>query len=268
MKSTPENTAVTTILAYQGEENIPLTFGFMQASAKRLGIPLMHMLTGQPFIFRVREFDMSFDNKVLKLWDEIQKLPEQYEYILFSDSRDTLFLRPLSVICEAYNKIGWPILISATRNCAHHIDPGWLARFGVKQSGFNYLNSGMWMAERQMLGRAVEKMRSLAVLVKADRIASSLPSLHNNDQHMWQTCYVESSVPIRLDFDHVIFNNSHQCRIDEYDWSKSCEETPVVMSNGSCPSIIHFAGSASAALPFVAWTLNLVKPGIIPSTKL
>lgn len=263
--ATPQNTAVCTILAYPGDENIPTSFGFMQASCQKFGIHLHWFLAGQQFLFKVKEIDMSFENKISRFWDEIDKLSAKFKYILFVDARDVLFVRPLQVVCDGYNRIGWPILMSATRKCSHHIDPAWQARFGTHRSGFNFLNSGMWMAERGALATAIKHLRELSSLVQQDKVFCSFPPLWNNDQHLWQTAYVERTVPIRLDHDQEVFNNFHQLDISEYDFDKSSCETPVVLKNGSKPAILHFAGQATVALPFVAWTLNIVPPGVIPS---
>ena len=265
MISTPENTAVVTILAYTERNDIPLTVNFMQASAKKNGISLMQLLQGQNYIYNEKEIDMSFDNKLIRLWSEVKNMPSRYTHILYLDARDTLFVRGLGVICRKYNEIGWPIVISASRVCQHHRDPGWHARFGKHASGWDYINAGVWMAERQALSEAIEKMTALSALVKDDKIASSYPALWNNDQHLWQTAYVEHSFPLRVDFDRSLFCNYHQTPFADLDYSKSTPETPVVLKNGQAPCIVHLAGMSAEFAPVLAWFLGIVKPPEIPA---
>lgn len=261
--ATPDNTAVITVLAYGDETNMPITAKFMQASCARLGIPLNIFLRGE-VVPKTEHFD-CFNLKVTRLMPHIETLPYHFKYILFADARDTLFIRPLSAICDDYNRIGWPILIQSERHCGPHRDPAWAARFKRHNSGFDFVNSGLWMAERDTLTAAFEKLKELYELVGQGRIESSHPPhLNNHDQHMWQVAHAEEAFPLRLDFKQEVFCTMQQTDFEAFDYGKSEEATPIVLKNGSTPSILHFPSDSANYLPYIAWLLNVVEAGKLP----
>lgn len=264
MNATPDNTAVVTILAYETEDQIPTTAKFMFASAARFGIDVHPFLFGEKYPYTERPIDQSYQNKIVRLRPHIEALPYNIEYVLYVDSRDVLFVRSLKTICDYFNIINWPILMSSTKRCRHHFDPGWQARFPKHPSGYDYNNAGVWMAERDSLMRAFDSIAKLSVLVADDKIASSYPPLHNNDQHLWQTAYVEHIFPLRLDFDQMIFNSFHQTDFEQYDFSQSTDNAPIVLKSGANPSILHFAGDAAATMPYLAWLLKIVPAAFTP----
>jgi len=259
MIATPENTSVVSILAYERKQDVPSTAGFMQQSAKTQGINLISFMRGERYEYNTIEIDNSFEMKLTRLKPKIDSLPESVKFILYVDARDCIFVRSLQSICDEFNAIGWPMLISGSSMCAHHIDPAWAARFGKHASGFDYINAGAWMANRESFNVAYARMVALSKLVKEDRIASSHPPLYSNDQHMWQVAYVEHAFPLRVDFEQRVFNHFSNTPFNEYDFTKSRDDAPVVLKSGSRPCVIHFPGRMTQAMPFVAWLVGAVK---------
>ncbi|HSS97057.1 MAG TPA: hypothetical protein VLK33_08505, partial [Terriglobales bacterium] len=268
--ATPENTAVICLLNYRNEE-VPATYGFFYQSAMRVGIKVEVYGRGEvygPSGPRPGSphwpYHNSYEAKILRLGKHIESLPPNARYVLYVDARDTLFLRPLSDICDAFNRIGWPIVFGATAKNHPHQDPAWMERFKKYKSGFNYLNAGMFMAERTALENAFVKLVETHGEVEDDKIDSSATFLAVNDQHIWQAAYVEGTIPIYLDHKQDMFLNAHQVQHEDYDFTLSTEKTPIVMRSGAKPCVIHFPGHSSAAIPFAAWTLNLAA---LPASK-
>jgi len=264
VKATPENTAVVTILAYQTDAEIPPLCGFMFESARRMGIKPVVFMRGEKYEYVNKELDSSFTMKVIRFKPHVDSLPETVKYVLYVDARDVLFIRPLESICDEFNAIGWPILISGSNQCVHHIDPAWAARFGKHPNGLDYINAGCWMADRQALGVAFDRMLALSALVKDDKIASSHPPLFNNDQHMWQVAYVEHAFPLRVDYEQRLFNHFGQTRFSEY----VINSNELKLKNGSSPCIVHFPGKSSDAMPYFAWAHQLAKFPLCPSISI
>jgi hypothetical protein len=262
--ATPENTAVVTIMAYADDSKVPATCNFMLASAKRVGIKPHIFLRGEDYIFPEPDLDPHYEYKINRLRPHLERLPYHYDFILFFDARDVLFVKPLEAICDDFNSLRFPIVHSADTHCYPHLDTGWHSRFSKTSTGFNYLNSGLWMGERDAIMRAFCKLDELRELVKDDMIQSSFPRAHHNDQHVWQTAYLEQSFPMRLDFTQIVFNSGHRTPLTDYDFYLSTPETPIVLRNGSRPGIVHFAGQASIVLPYFAWLMNIVPAPTIP----
>lgn len=258
--ATPENTAVITLLAYPSDK-VPATYGFLYQSALRLRIPLMIFGRGESYddgLSRPNRAVCSFFQKVERLGEHIRNLPAQAEYVLYVDARDCLFLRSLKAICDDFNSFHWPIVFSADKDCFPHYDPGWTARFKNQLSGYNWLTAGIFMAERRMLELAFEKLKEMSDRVHNDDVPSSASMHYKDDQHLWQALYVEETLPIKLDHQSKIFCNASLREVTDYDYTKSTDETPLVLRNGSTPSVIHFSGGGSTAIPYFAWCLNLV----------
>jgi hypothetical protein len=263
MTATPYNTAVVCLLNYK-EGEIPATCAFFQKSAARLGISPMVFGRGDTFGSNTLTPDHpeflyhnSFNAKVTRLAKHIATIPPEFKYILYVDARDSLFVRSLWAICDEFNRTGWPLLFGAGPINHPHVDPGWLGRFRQNKTGIKFLNAGVWMAERGALEEAFDKLEVVSSMVKENEIPSSASFLHDNDQHVWQAAYAEEMLPIRLDFERQIFMNMDHSDISDFDFSKSTEDAPVVLKNGSRPSIIHFPGISSVALPFFAWFLRI-----------
>lgn len=236
MNATPQNTAVVSNLCYRHAADIPNTTRLMHESARRMGMGVK--------VFE-DEYPEKFDFAMLKvnlLQRHIANLPLDVKYILYVDSRDVLFLKPLAAICAMYNSFDTPLLFSAENKCAPHRDPAWAARFPKQPHGFNFHNGGVYMGERQMLNEAFDQLKLVRELVKHERIVSCAPFLDWNDQHLWQAASVEGMVKTTLDSKQELFCSFHMCEWSDFDWRACNERHPLVLKNGSCPAIVHFAG--------------------------
>jgi hypothetical protein len=196
--------------------------------------------------------------KVDRLLEHVISLPATAEYILYVDSRDILFLRPLDHICSMFNQIGAPLFFSTENKCAPHRDPAWAGRFPSQPEGFRFHNGGVYMAERATLVHALGQLRKARDMVALDKVASSEPSLATNDQHLWQAASLEGLIQTKLDSKQELFCSFHMCEFDDFVWCNSDNETPLVLKNGSCPAIAHFAGERG---PTIQMFWHLLKTG-------
>jgi len=249
MNATPENTAVCTIMFYPEGAIIPVSVQWMYESAKKAGCEIQEFRKLQSVAYVPHE---SFNMKVMEFHEFTKALPDKFEYILYVDARDVLFVQPMAAVCRKFNRIGWPIVISGSNLCFPHVDPGWSERFKRFESGYNFINAGMWMAERSAWDDAYERLIESSELVRHNKVPSSSPELYVNDQHCWQTTYLRDAVPIRIDHEQELFNSFHKTEFDLFDFEKCTPETPIVFKNGSKPAVIHFAGKWTTAMPYVA----------------
>lgn len=249
MNATPENTAVVTVLCYPHDQ-VPVTYGFMYQSAERLGIQLHVFGRNEPF-------ESFLSAKIIRLWKWITSLPNHFQYVLFVDSRDTLFARPLADICEEFNAIGSPLIMSGEYRAYPGCHTDWEARFTKYPSGVNFHNTGGFIGHRDTLVCALRLLENMSHLLK-DGCTMGYANYFEDDQHLWQLAAIMNVVPIRVDHEQRIFDTASVTPIGHYDFYKATPAAPVVLKNGSRPCILHFTGPAVCAIPYAAWTLQLV----------
>jgi hypothetical protein len=237
VNATPENTAVVTISCY---DQAPDTVGLMLESAKRLGIRVT--------VFSDKPKSDWMRLKVTYLLKCIRILPPEIEHVLYVDSRDVLFVRPMDAICDVFNAIGWPMLMSAENKCWPHRDPAWSLRFPYCPRGFNYHGAGVFMGERDAVESSLMALHEVSRRVRSDKVPSSAPFLFRDDQHLWQAASLEGNVDVRLDSKQELFCSFHMNEWGDYCWGKSTPHYPVVTSWGPIPSIVHFASVKSASI--------------------
>jgi hypothetical protein len=257
MNATPANTAVVTLYNYS--DWIPETAEFFYRSALRLGYEVVTFKHGH-------HID-NYTEKVVGLRDDVASLDAKYEYVLYVDCRDAVFLKPLADVCATFNALGWPILFSAKNHCAPHIDPGWASRFGRSGSGYDFLNAGVFMAERSALTAALHRLDGIKQLILDDRVDSAVGFLTYSDQFVWQAAYVERALPIGLDhYGRLVHNFSSKSfylggKPEEYgdglDLPRCRAPHPVTLRNGSTPAIVHFPGAISHMIPYFYTLLEL-----------
>lgn len=218
--ATPANTAVISFLACRKPKDVPHSYGFFHQSAMALKIPVT-------VLYRAEEYD-SINHKVTRLLEHIKILPPTASHVLYVDATDCLFLRPLKIICDEFNNFGWPIVLG-------------------EQAHF-YPSTSMCMGKREWLESALER------LTTADKLCLKI-----NADCAWARFLKQHAIPARLDYNSRLFCNMASMPFDALDFSKSESDKPLVLKNGSAPSIVHFSGTASVAIPYFAWTLNLVQ---------
>lgn len=259
LNATPSNTAVATVDEYVHSAHAPAYSGakpetveYFYASAKRLGITTRRIQS-------TFEEDTNYRRKVTDVLAEIPSFGPEFEYILFADSRDCIFLKSLDAICTTFNDIGWPMVMSAQQACVPHVDPGWVSRFGTHGSGWNYPNSGLWMCQRDHLVKNLKTLERVKEQIEAGKIMSAEKSCLISDQFVWQAAYVEREIQMRLDHERRLFGNFDDQSYyagDFVDFERCKEPTPLVLKNGSSPAIAHFPGRASQMIP---WFYKLLK---------
>lgn len=249
MKSTPQNTAVVTLAAYR---TIPKSAQLFFESAERHGVKVVRFGVGTTFASR---YDY-YHEKVTMLRQHIASLPSDVKFVLYTDSRDCLFLRGLDVICDEFNRRGRPILMSSERGCWPHRDPGWMDRFPRSHFGFNFPCAGTFMAEREALNQALLDLDLIQQEVIARKLPSAEPACVTDDQFLWQCAYVFKRASMALDFEQSVFHVVSD-DMDSVDFP-TCGET-FMLKNGSQPAIIHFSGQRSIALPMFDLLMKMRK---------
>jgi hypothetical protein len=255
LNATPENTAVVTILAYPIGK-APASTQFLVRTAEKFDIKIIAFGKGEEYSDASKS---SLDAKTIRLNKWIGRLETKFEYVLYVDARDVIFTRPLKDICDEFNSIGSPILMSAEPWAYPHCHPDWEKRHPQFPSGFNYPNAGCFMGHRQSIMNALAVGEHLSYLIRDSKIFEVPQHFWNDDQIMWQIAYVLGLIPMRVDHENRIFNTVTNTRFDLYDFSQTTKETPLVMTNGSKPCVMHFPGGGCCALPFAAWSLGLIK---------
>lgn len=262
MNANPLNTAVLTVASYDGPPfsgNPPETLEYFMASAKRVGIDLAY--------FSVSEHKSNYQSKVHNLSIELEHISPKYEYILFTDSRDCIFLKPLDAICTTFNDIGWPMVMSAQLQSQPHVDPGWVARFGRCSVGNDFPNSGLWMCRRDLLVKYLAELKRLHTLMLEGKLHSNVRVLADSDQFLWQTAYLERAIQMRVDHERRMFFTFEDQKYylgDFVDYAKCKEPNPITTIIGTTPSIAHFPGRASQMIPWFYALLKLDQLDAMP----
>lgn len=240
LTATPDNTAVVTAFSYAV---VPPTCRFLVESAGKVGIQIIRFGKDEPFTSLAQL-------KVVRLIQWLSHLEARFEYVLFIDSRDSLFIRPLSAICDTYNGIGSLILMAGEPDVWPMHEEQWAKRHPQFPSGLNCLNSGGFIGHRATLINALCVLADIYGRVKTGGFSDIPEHFGDNDQMLWQIAYVNGMIPLRVDHEQRIFVTATNTPPDDYDWVASGEVAPLVMKNGSRPSVIHFAGNAWCAMPF------------------
>lgn len=259
MSATPTNTAVISLRSYGHDVLAPAytrrgiepeTAKYLVASAERFKINVISYGV---------DYKNNYDSKISELEKRIDAFGPEVEYFLWVDSRDCIFLKSLDRICNTFNEIGWPMVMSAQQACVPHADPGWAARFGVHDSGWNYPNSGLWMCQRDALVKNLKTLERMKTRIEAGTVSSAVKQCLISDQFVWQAAYVEREVQMRLDHERRLFFNfdDHAYYAGDFvDFEKCKEPQPLTLLNGSSPAIAHFPGRASQMIP---WFYALLK---------
>jgi hypothetical protein len=251
LNATTENTAVVTILSYPAGKVPPTTRYFVE-TANKFGIKVFKF--GDGHVHR-----NWLETKVTLFSQWIGRLESKYEYVLYLDACDVLFLKPLQAICDEFNAIGSPIVMSAETFAYPFTDEIWEKRHPQFPSGFNYPNAGCLMGHKKSILHALNVLSHLSNQIEK-RFIDFIPHHYfNDDQILWQVAYVLGLVPMVVDHENRLFHSATNTKCDRYDFTKITPENPVVMDNGSCPSTIHFSGNGRCAIPDFAWARDLVR---------
>lgn len=231
MKSTPHNTAVCGINAWP--DGAPEGVKLHLLSAAEMGIPLK--------TFSFGEFNPnsrgSFFTMVTRFAAALEHLEPVYEYVLYADTRDVLFVRPLDEICAQFNEFNSPFVMGAEPGCWPDNRPEFSSRFPkISPYGFDYPNCGVWMGERARL----KKMFNLLENVRAEILDGKHGTdvkWHDVAQYNWQVLALTAPIAFSLDREAQMISN--------YSWTpeglKSFDEHGAKVGD-SRPSILHFPG--------------------------
>lgn len=215
MSAIPSNTAVVGISTW---DCVPDTVKLYFESASRMGI--------KPTLFKFKKWKGWYESKVVELLAAIRQLPQEAEYILYTDVRDALFVSPLDHICDIFNGFACPVVIAAETFCWPCRDPRWIDRIPKPSSwGNNYPQAGAWMGERS----------ALEALMASFRPTNPFP---NDDQYCWQLASLENR-DIVLDSDCHLFCTVHNMPEEVISFSPV---TRLVTVAGNNPAILHFPG--------------------------
>ena len=158
-----------------------------------------------------------------------------------------------------FNLMDSPILVSAEACCSPRLW-SWSKRFPKQASGRHWLNSGVWMGNRESVATMLNAMHVLARRLLRSGWAD-MPMLRGyrryvrNDQFLWQACYlypelVPGGQRIRLDANFDCFANiaCEDRRIRNNTTFHFLGNHVVVKANGATPGVLHFSSAADAVM--------------------
>jgi hypothetical protein len=239
----PDNTALVTIAAYPAHAANQQISRFTTSCVAR-GC-LAH-------VFGIGEGYGHFYSKIERMRTWIGELPRHYRHVLYVDGRDALLARPLEAACAAFNEIKVPIVMSAEAGCWPIFDDQWRERFPAKVGNRCWPNAGVWMGERHALLNALDVMVRLKQQLEAEITTTGVEDIwylrnrYQDDQFLWQICYLKKLFPLHLDaecriaanvstMDRRLFENK------DFEFNAGLK----VKETDTAPSVLHFSGPAS-----------------------
>ncbi len=202
-------------------------------SLNRLNIPVV--------TFGKNEIWNGFMDKLNWLRDGMKEYVGQYDYVLFTDSRDVLYYKGLDVIekeYEKHRKLGTKILFNAETNC--YPNKELKSKYPYPNKKYRYLNSGMFIGDFDYV---IEILDEAILRAKTDGII--------DDQEIMTLLYLEKynlygeKTEFRIDTECSLF----QCLWDE-DFGRSANFDIVynkdrIYNNltNTEPCVFHYPGS-------------------------
>jgi 4Fe-4S single cluster domain len=255
--ASPENTAVLVLACYPSSE-VKSRVRDLQETAMRSAISLQLRGIGERY--------NHFHSKINRIRDFISELPERFRYILYLDARDTLLLRPLSYICEVFNQMNSPILVSAEIKPWPVRDLNWVKRFPPDARRWRWLNAGMWMGSRDPLIAALGIMSDLRLQLRLEKPSQELMDVWEwrryaeDDQFLWQVCHLKKKFPLLLDYQCLLFANINGAdyRLENNrDFGFLPDKGLIrIKFSKSEPAVLHFSGGMNKVAK-EAWMKHL-----------
>ena len=136
-----------------------------------------------------------FQAKVEELSAFLNKATISGQVVMYVDSTDVLFLKPLNGVVDAFRNFSSKIVFGAEKICfpakrekEFSFDPSY--------ENNRFLNAGCFIAERDYLLESLEFLKKKNLTVRSD-----------NDQSLWIDSFLDRELEILLDYKCEIFQN-------------------------------------------------------------
>ncbi len=139
------------------------------------------------------------------------------KYIIFCDCFDLVFACDIDELFETFLAFNSPFVISAERNCFPDTYKKEYDKLNPNGSSYQYLNSGMIVAETEALYAVLEHMDAANI---PNDYWDGEKMVNPNDQEYYQKVFLEQPVKMTLDYDQILCNTLHDVIIDDLDFSK------------------------------------------------
>ncbi|MEM4204479.1 MAG: hypothetical protein QXS54_10465 [Candidatus Methanomethylicaceae archaeon] len=188
------------------------------------------------------QYQNHYTNKIVRLTEYINRLPEVYEYILYIDGLDGFLLANENEI-RSFLEETRRMVIGAEDCCWPLRDDDFRNRFAVGTHRF--LNAGCWAGHRSDTLNTLSRLTQ----VREDIVSGKLqvpgyhPRMLTNDQFIWQVAYLERQIDVDLDTEWQFVANL-PCT-----WMYPTDNNYFVINgtrlythNGTKPKAVHLPG--------------------------
>jgi len=151
------------------------------------------------------EGHQNFGVKLRELYNFINRPTlEDTDIVIFTDAYDVAYVGDQKEILTRYKTFKKPIVFGAERSC--HPDPNRESEYKYRDTEFPFLNSGM------IIGRVGPLRHCMKGYQYDDR---------HDDQRFWTTVFFQNQNLIELDYDNLLFLNTADIEMEEFDWNKT-----------------------------------------------
>jgi len=151
------------------------------------------------------ESHQNFGVKLRELYNFINRPTlEDTDIVIFTDAYDVAYVGDQKEILTRYKTFKKPIVFGAERSC--HPDPNRESEYKYRDTEFPFLNSGM------IIGRVGPLRHCMKGYQYDDR---------HDDQRFWTTVFFQNQNLIELDYDNLLFLNTADIEMEEFDWNKT-----------------------------------------------
>lgn len=194
----------------------------LEKSARRVGLEVIPYATEKPWPNDYRV------GKILDALECIRQLPDCYTHVMHVDCSDTLILAPEEEILDRWAGHFYSgVLVSAEKNChpKAELAKEYQIRYGTVLP-WRYVNSGGWMATRQVIEQALPVVSELATFC---------------DQLCWTMAYLHRVTPtVTLDEGCTIFQTMFQQQPGDFEFRNGRLHNLITQQT---PCAIHWNGT-------------------------
>lgn len=208
---------VCTVAAYRGCDIYSGVSNLIRSCA-RFGI--------QIHIFGFDQYWHSlYHTKMMSTLFGLLSLQDEYDRVLFMDSVDTIWVRPLDEFAHLADSFSG-VIVNAERTCWPDVN---LAnRYPSCSTDYKYLNSGLFTGKMKDIIDCLNKVRNIG------------PVYNNDDQGAWTIAYLNGLININLDSNCVLFQSLYGNPESELLFDED-NQLINTMTN-TYPSILHAHG--------------------------
>jgi hypothetical protein len=205
----------------------------LRASAARQGIALTVFGVGETCA-------TSYERKAVRFKADVEAQAGRYDYVLYTDASDSVFLGPLPELFEKYRASRAALLLSAEVTCWPFPE---LAEDFFERGRFRFPNAGGFIGRTDAL---LDGLGRLLRLAAGAPYANHLTSTRVSDQGAWSYALAKGAVVAGLDWRCDVF----QTTAGVEDGLLAVEGGRVVNRlTGTRPSVLHFNGSDKRSMP-------------------